>query len=130
MYTRLYSQEALKVSLEPRDTPQGIVGIAFARALVAGEYDVAHSMPSAPLQAALPPAQLKEKLESMIEYGGSPFDFVDVTTILDDWPAKKVADIGWAYVTIGGDVYSEAVTVVVTQEQTKHAIREIEWGRP
>ena len=127
------------MSLEPRNTPQGILGIAFARALIVGEYDLAHNMLSAPLQAALPPAQLKKEFESMIEYGGSPPDFVDVITILDDWPAKKVDDIGWAYVAINGDGYagegsagrySEAVTVVVMQEHTKHVIREIQWGRP
>ncbi len=50
-----------------------------------------------------------------------------------------VADIGWAYVAICGDgyagegsagQYSEAVTIIVMQEHTKHVIRNIEWGRP
>lgn len=122
------------MSLEPRDTPQGIVGIAFARALVAGEYEVAYNMLSATLQAALPLAQLREQYESMIEPmiedGGNPPYVEDVITILDDWPTKEFADIGWAYVAIGGDVYSEAVSVLVMQEHTKHVIREIQWGRP
>jgi len=46
------------------------------------------------------------------------------------WPGKQPADIGWAYVSIGGEVYSEAITVVVTSESGEAKIREVEFGRP
>jgi hypothetical protein len=118
------------VSLEPKDTPQGLVGFAFANALVKGEYDVAFNMLSAQLQIEFTPSRLKEKFESMVEYGGSDPDFVGVITTMDDWHNKGALDIGWAYVDISGDGFAEAVTVVVTQEQSKHVIRDIEWGRP
>jgi hypothetical protein len=49
---------------------------------------------------------------------------------MTSWPSKQPSDIGWAYVSIGGDVYSEAVTVVVTSEQGEAKIREVEFGRP
>jgi hypothetical protein len=39
-------------------------------------------------------------------------------------------DIGWAYVSIEGDDFVEAVRVVVSALGGKPLIREVEWGRP
>ena len=47
--------------------------------------------------------------------------------ILEDWAMKEPDDVGWAYVSIAGDGYGEAVTVVVDRHLQ---IRELEWGRP
>ena len=118
------------MSLEPKDTSQGIVGFAFANALVAGEYNFAHNMLCASLRAELSPAELKEKFESMIAYGRSAPNSVEVLEAFNDWPDKEALDIGWAYVAINGDGFCEAVTVIVTQEETKPVIRDIDWGRP
>ena len=49
---------------------------------------------------------------------------------MDDWPARQSQDIGWAYVSITGAGFIEAVTVVVAEENGTAKIREIEWGRP
>jgi hypothetical protein len=49
---------------------------------------------------------------------------------MTSWPGKQPADLGWAFVSIGGDVYSEAVIVVVTSENGEARIREVEFGRP
>ena len=106
------------MSAEPRDTPSGAVAIAFAYALVAGKYKIAHEMLSASLQETISIEHLKEKFETMIEYGDNPPNYVDVDVAMDDWPGKQESDIGWAYTSIGGDSYTEAVTVIVTQEQT------------
>jgi hypothetical protein len=43
---------------------------------------------------------------------------------------KEPSDVGWAYVSVGGDVYSEAVTVVVTLEEGELRVRTVEFGRP
>jgi hypothetical protein len=43
---------------------------------------------------------------------------------------KEPSDVGWAYVSVGGDVYSEAVTVVVTLEEGELRGRTVEFGRP
>jgi hypothetical protein len=39
-------------------------------------------------------------------------------------------DVAWTYVSIGGDVYSEAVIVVVTVEADALKVRTVEFGRP
>ena len=115
---------------EPEESKQGMVALAFARALVAGDYRGAHDMLASSLREQIPPPQLQAKYEAMIEYGDEPPDFVGVMGILDDWPTKQKEDVGWAYVAISGGTYSEAVAVVVAQEGGQRVIREIEWGRP
>lgn len=116
--------------MEPRDSDQGKVALKFAKALVTGDYDTAHKMLSAELREQLSLSELQKTYEKMIEYGRSSPYFIDVMSILDDWSSKQKEDIGWAYVAISGDGYGEAVSVVVTQEDEKSLIREIEWGRP
>jgi len=118
------------MATEPGDTPQGIVSLAFARALVANDFEAAHEMLAASLKASLPASQLKSAYHSMIEYGDEPPDIVAVMTVLDDWPDKQAGDVGWAYAAIGGLGYSEAVSVVVSHESGRSVIRSIEWGRP
>jgi hypothetical protein len=49
---------------------------------------------------------------------------------LEEWPGKRSGDIGWAYVSIEGDDFVEAVSVVVSAVGDKHLIREVQWGRP
>jgi hypothetical protein len=49
---------------------------------------------------------------------------------MESWPGKEPSDVGWVYVGIGGDVYSEAVTVVVTLEDGELKVRTVEYGRP
>lgn len=46
------------------------------------------------------------------------------------WARKQAPDLGWAYVSIYGKMYNEAVTVLVALEQGKPKIREIEFSRP
>src|SRR5215203_2565044 len=115
---------------EPEESEQGVVALAFAQALVAEDYRGAYGMLASSLRERFPPPFLKAKYERMIEYGEGLPNFVGVMGILDDWPGKQKEDVGWAYVAIGGDTFSEAVAVVVALEQGQRVIREIEWGRP
>ena len=55
---------------------------------------------------------------------------VEVGTVMETWPARQPLDVGWVYVSIGGDMFSEAVTVVVMREADTLKIRTVEFGRP
>ncbi len=112
------------------ESRQGKIALAFAEKIAAGDFGSAHRMLAAALGKRTSPAQLQAEYETMIEYGDGPPNFVGVMNILDEWPAKQKEDVGWAYVAITGDGYSEAVVVVVSREQELFVIREIEWGRP
>ena len=121
------------VATIPEGTPQGFVALAFARAVAAGDYDLAHSMLSAPLQAATSARQLEAEFALMIEYAECPpenLPDVEVMEAVNDWPAKQDGDVGWAYVALSNNYYSEAVAVVVAHEDGNSVIRELEWGRP
>jgi hypothetical protein len=101
----------------------------FAERLAARDYAAAHPMLTTELQDRLSLAQLRMQFERMCRPGWK-FDGIEVLQTMDDWPDRRSGDLGWVYVSIGGEVYSEAVTVVVAQEQREPRIRELEFGRP
>jgi tetratricopeptide (TPR) repeat protein len=47
-----------------------------------------------------------------------------------DMPNLGPRDLGWVYVSISDAKRSEAVTVIVAEEDGEARIRELEWGRP
>lgn len=116
--------------MHPQNTPQGKIVFEFATALVAGEFEKAHGLLVESLKANWPAESLREEYTEMVAYGESPANYVKVMTVLEEWPDKRMGDIGWAYAAIAGEGFSEAVAVVVCDESGKHLVREIEWGRP
>ena len=114
----------------PHRTAQGEVGLLFAQALVAGDFKGAHRLLEPGLGTQFTPAKLETTYRDMISYGGGPAREVRVMAVLDYWPARQPSDVGWVYVAISGDSFSEAVTVTVTEVGGLKLIREIEWGRP
>jgi hypothetical protein len=115
---------------ESNNTPQGELALAFANAVAYGNYEVAYGMLSVFLKLMTSPSQLEREFEEMIEYGEGRPDSVSLMTHLERWPAKEAEDIGWAYVSICGAGFCEAVSVVVACESSRFVIREIDWGRP
>ncbi|MBD2231308.1 hypothetical protein [Phormidium tenue] len=115
-----------------REATYAKLAVRFANALVAGDFDQAHTLLSAELRSGLTPSSLREIYEAMVEYGdGSPTD-VELIVTMEQWqlPEQHPTDLGWAYVAIAGDSYSEAVTVIVENIDGEPAIRHLEWGRP
>jgi hypothetical protein len=111
-------------------TPNTELALEFARAIAAGDAARAHSLLSATLQAAMTPAQLGAGYADMVSYGEGPAEIIQVMTTMDIWPDKHPGDTEWVYVAIANNTYSEAVTVVVAEEQSRRVIRSVEWGRP
>ncbi len=103
---------------------------SFAKALAGGDYGAAHKMLSPKMQQQYTDIGLRESFEEMIEYGDSPARVDGTVGTLEDWPGKTSSDIGWVYVSVSGDDYGEAVTVVVSVVEDRMAISSIEWGRP
>ena len=105
------------------------VALDFARALVARDFAGAYAMTSSEYQRRMTPGAMRSAFEAIV-----PPDWADATVApgltMDSWPDKQPSDVGWVYVSIGGDVYSEAVNVVVTQEGATMKVRDVEFGRP
>jgi len=112
--------------------PYAQIAEQFARALVAGDFDAAHEFLASNQKQRVSAADLKEKFESMIDYGPGygPIIHVEVMNTLEEWRAKKEGDVGWAYVALSGSNYCEGVAVVVIEQEGGFLIRDIEWGRP
>lgn len=107
--------------------------LAFATALVGGEFHAAHAMLAPELHETLTASALEKKLEQMVAYSGQSAlgASVSVDSEMENWPEKQPDDAGWAYVSIFRDspdgAFAEAVTVIVND---KGLIRDIVWGRP
>lgn len=109
------------------------VAVDFAQALVRNSWEKARGFLVPALQAQWPAQRLAETFKSMYEgYAAGPARSVhfDPRFSMEAWPAKQSGDIGWVYVSIQGDEFIEAVTVVVASSQGVPTIRNIEWGRP
>ena len=106
------------------------VALTFASALVSGNYEQAHTLISQSRKNEWSASWLQAEYEEMIAYGDGPPNFVEVMETMEDWPARQEEDIGWAYVAIAGNEYSEAVAVIICNESGCMRIRDIEWGRP
>jgi hypothetical protein len=115
---------------KPKSTPNTELAIEFARALAAGDKMRAHGFLSAGLQSTLTPEKLGAAYAEMVAYGSGAPTTTEVMTTMRSWPDKGPGDVEWVYVAIANDTYSEAVTLVVAEEQSRLVIRSIEWGRP
>lgn len=114
-------------------SPHGKVVVAFATALVDGDFARAHALLAPALQQQISPESLRHSLYAMFRgySSGEPKSIhFDEEFALEDWPHKDPGDIGWAYVGIGGDDFVEAVSVTVADVKGSHLVRGIEWGRP
>ena len=113
------------------ETPPFVVmALDFARALTSRDYASAYAMTSRDYQRRVPIEDVRASFEALL-----PAEFGDVTSVeigltMASWPDKQPSDVGWAYVSIGGDVYSEAVIVVVTAEDGSLKVRDVTFGRP
>jgi len=109
------------------------IAIDFASALVDGYFETAHSLLDPELRQRYSPDDLRNELISMYEgysEGKPTHIYFDKQTVMTEWPDKCIRDIGWVYVSILGNGFVEAVSVIVTENEGEFLIREIEWGRP
>jgi hypothetical protein len=113
--------------------PFAEVGVAFASALVDGDFARAESLLAPDLRQRLGQVPLRENFYGMFRgyADGEPRRIhADEEFQLEQWPGKRPGDVGWVYVGIEGDDFVEAVTVVVAFVEGRLLIRQVEWGRP
>jgi hypothetical protein len=114
-------------------TPFGEIAIAFASALAQRDFARAHKLLAPELRASLTPTSLHDELYGMFRgYAeGEPTGIhCDEQFFMTEWPGKEPHDVGWAYVSIIGAAFVEAVTVIVADVDGTLLVRAIEWGRP
>ena len=104
--------------------------VDFVKALAGREYEAAYAMTSGDYQRRTTLSAMREGFETIVPTDWGPMGAIDVGQTMEEWPGKQVDDAGWVYVSVGGDIYSEAVTIVVAREDGALKVREAEFGRP
>ena len=109
-----------------------LVAEQFGQAIVRGDFEAAHALLADETQRTYSPAALKTAVTDMIAYAEAPLQHATVMreVVMEDWPDKQPGDLAWVYVSLQGESFSEAVTVVLADTKRGARIRELEWGRP
>jgi hypothetical protein len=114
-------------------TAHAEIAVAFATALVDGDFIKAHALLSPALRKEMTSETIRTQMFEMWSgyASGDPkeIDFRDGSA-LEDWPAKMAGDRAWVFVGISGDEFNEMVALLVAEMEGKLLIREIQWGRP
>lgn len=113
-----------------QSAPFAKLAVRFAEALTQRDFDAAHAMLCAGFRGAVTPDRLAKNYDEMIEYGEGPVTSVNLINTMARWPDRRPTDLGWAYVAISGDDFSEAVVVIIAEESGQPVVRHLEWGRP
>jgi hypothetical protein len=114
-------------------TPHGEIAVAFASALVEGDFARAHGLLAPALRDRLSPSALRAEFYAMFRgyTDGEPMSIdYDEQFSMTEWPDKEPHDVGSAYVGIIGEGFVEAADVTVAEVDGRLLVRLIEWGRP
>jgi hypothetical protein len=112
------------------DSIHGKLAVSFAEHLILGRYEDTRTLLAPDLQDEWPASMLESEFLAMTDYGNGPANRAELMVTMDAWTSRETSDIGWAYVSISGDGFVEAVTVVVSDASGMPRVRELEWGRP
>jgi hypothetical protein len=110
--------------------------LRFANALVAGDFAAAHDMLTKVHQLEISADDIRQHYQSMISYTEDPPDTIKAGLLLPPSETDGIPDgLGWAFVDIDSlnspnGSWLECVGLLITEEDSRHAIRQIVWGRP
>ncbi len=111
-------------------TPAQQVALEFTEALLRRDYTSAHNMLTQEHAVSTSLETLQANFEMVVPADWPLVGPLEVVETLTAWPEKQPEDTAWVYVAIGGELYGEAVAVVVTLEDDALKIRDAEFGRP
>ena len=108
------------------------VAVKFTENLLRRDYPAAYAMTTRSYRAGRSLKSMRKDFERVVS-----LDWKLTGSIVPGMSSSKTAspdsraeDVGWVYVPIPGEVYSEAVMVVVSREDGELRIRKADFGRP
>lgn len=104
--------------------------VAFTRHLASRAYAEAYAMTSQDYRAVTTLERMQRDFVAFVPLDWGDSEPIEAVHTMDSWPDKRASDLLWVYVSIGGDVYSEGLTAVLTAEDGQPRIRTVEFGRP
>src|SRR5262249_9159195 len=84
------------------------IALCFTQSLAARDYPKAYAMTSEDYRRSHPVEQLRGAFEAIGPIDWGPIGPIQVGHTMTSWPTKQPGDIGRAYVSFGGNTYSEA----------------------
>lgn len=126
----LASKENAEMNMGHQVMPAEKLALDFAGALARRDYRAAYELTSREFQSGVSCQALQQAFESIVPDDWGVVDPIEVASTLEDWPAKQASDEGWLYVVLGGEVYSEGITLVAARDEGALKVRQVEWGRP
>lgn len=117
------------VNVQELETPHVQVALGFSTALLNNQFENAHSFLGSTLCNNWTPGLLQKTYGKMVEYFEIPPQEV-LVEVVDTTMPNMSPDSAWIYVSICGVGGGEGVAVIVSKENDKYLIQEIEWGRP
>ena len=97
------------------------LALEFARALSERRYVEAHAMCASDLRSKVSVEKMRSDFEAMI-----PLDWGPVAPI----ELVDIAGLPYVYVSLGGELYSEAITIFLSDEDGNLQVDRFELGRP
>jgi len=104
----------------------------FGDLIAREDYESAHKLLTKEAQRIHTVQDMKRCSEGMRKYAPGPFRnfLVMEEFMLEEWPAKQDGDVASIYISLEGENFCEAVSVIVTQEDGDLRLRDLQWGRP
>jgi hypothetical protein len=126
------TDSAVEITENTEDGANIEVAEEFGKLIAEEDCVAAHRLLTRGAQKVHSPAKLKKAVKTMTAYDPGPIREIEVMTdmILYDWPDKEPGDLAWVYVSLVGDSFVEAVSLVIVEEADGTRIRQLEWGRP
>jgi hypothetical protein len=118
--------------MPPKKSPPSFQQIAldFTRALACRDYARAYTMTASDFRKHCSQKKLEADFEDLIPLDWGNPEPIEVGETMTAWPDKKPSDLGWAYLSLTGKKYSEALVLIITLENHAAKIRSVEFGRP
>jgi len=104
----------------------------FGNLIARVDYSSAHGLLTQAARISYSPSEIRWTVEAMTACMAGTIRAVQVPEeqVRVDWPEKQPGDVASVLVRLVGDVFVEAVTVILAKEDDAVRIRHLEWGRP
>ena len=106
------------------------LALQFSNAMASRDYLRAYDLTAGSFRQNYSQQDLQSSFEDIVPVDWGEVSPIEVGETMTEWPAKENTDIAWVYVSLGGDMYSEALILIIAAEKDSLKVREIEFGRP
>lgn len=106
------------------------LALEFTHLLTQRQYDKAYMLTTRNYQDRVSLEKFGGDFEAIIPLDWGATGPIAVGDTTAEWPGKKSSELMMLYVSVGGELYSEAVNIIISCEGNSLKINSVEFGRP